>query len=449
MGLGQSGLAAAHFLAQQGAQVIVNDQKTKEELMPVIQSLTEFQIKYELGENQLDTLENVDLIVVSPGIPLHHPFLKKATSQGIPLTNEMEIALTMIQKPVIAITGTNGKSTTASLIAEILRAAGNSVFLGGNIGNPLLNYLIEKKDCDWIVAEISSFQLELIHSLVPAVAVITNVASDHLEHHLNLEAYIEAKRRMVKFCHQDSYLVLNYDDPVVRGFRNETQAKVMGFMHFSQKNFVERFPLDFYGACITDQTREILLQIKGEKEVYSLKGFQFLGAHNRENFAAALCAVRAMGVSPEVIQSLVKTLHPIPHRLEFVRRKNQVYFFNDSKSTNIHSLRKSLESFSSHSMILIAGGKDKNEDFSELVELVKKKCKMLILIGEAKERMNRALGDYVETYLVGGFKEAVYLAYQKSRNQDIILLSPGCSSYDMFKNFEERGQYFKELVAQL
>ncbi|MGZ3709422.1 MAG: Mur ligase family protein, partial [Bdellovibrionota bacterium] len=195
--------------------------------------------------------------------------------------------------------------------------------------------------------------------------------------------------------------------------------------------------------------KQIIAKINGKEETYDLTQFRLFGEHNKENLMAAICAARAMGVSPKAIQTVINTFKGVAHRLEFVRKKDGVFFFNDSKGTNVMSVQRSLSSFTSNPIILIAGGKDKGMEFGPLVDLVKKKCKILILLGEAKEKINRAIGDFAETYLVGTFEEAVLLAYQKSRSGDIILLSPGCSSYDMFRNYEERGDYFKKLVAQL
>jgi UDP-N-acetylmuramoylalanine--D-glutamate ligase len=197
------------------------------------------------------------------------------------------------------------------------------------------------------------------------------------------------------------------------------------------------------------KTKRVISKITGKEEVYDLSQFRLFGEHNRENLMAAICTARAMGVDPKAIQNVIQNFKGVPHRLEFIRKKDGVFFFNDSKGTNVMSVQRSLSSFSSNPIILIAGGKDKGMDFTPLCDLVKRKCKILILLGEAKEKINRSIGDFAETYLVGTFEEAVLLAYQKSRSGDIILLSPGCASYDMFKNYEERGDYFKKLVSQL
>jgi UDP-N-acetylmuramoylalanine--D-glutamate ligase len=209
------------------------------------------------------------------------------------------------------------------------------------------------------------------------------------------------------------------------------------------------FAENFTGCYYDQPARQVVARLNGKEEVYDLAQFRLFGEHNRENLMAAICAARSMGVSPKAIQEVINTFRGVAHRLEFVRKKDGVFFFNDSKGTNVMSVKRSLESFSQNPVILIAGGKDKNMDFTPLVEPVRKKCKILILVGEAKEKINRAIGDFAETYLVGTFEEAVLLAYQKSRSGDIILLSPGCSSYDMFRNYEERGDYFKKLVLQL
>lgn len=449
VGFGISGVAVAKYMHKQGAKVTVVDQKQKEELTDHIQSCVDLKLEFEFGKHNHTTFHTADLIVVSPGVPLTIKPLEEARERNIPITNEVELAAAHFQIPVIAVTGTNGKTTTTALISEIFKADGKKVYLGGNTGKPLLDYVNEGAEAEVIVAELSSFQLELTDKLVPAVAVFTNLEEDHLDRYLDMQAYTQAKKKLLKACDRNSFVVLNYDNPNIAKFKDENTGKLLWFTKKDPITLGGQFAEDFYGSYYNSRTKQMVAKVTGKEEIYDLSQYRLFGEHNRENLAAAICATRVMGISQKAIQTVINSFKGVPHRLEFVRKKDGVFFFNDSKGTNVLSVQKSLASFSMNPIILIAGGKDKNADFTPLVDLVRKKCKILILIGEAKEKINRAIGDFAETYLVGTFEEAVLLSYQKSRSGDIILLSPGCASYDMFKNYEERGDYFKKLVSQL
>ncbi len=448
-GFGVSGVAVAKYLVKLGAHVTVTDMKPREALLDSISACEELKLEYELGKHESKVLHAVDLIVVSPGIPLTLKLLQEARELNIPMTSEIELAVDAIEEPIIAITGTNGKTTTTALIGEMFKADGKSVFVGGNIGRPLLDYVREGQKADVLVVELSSFQLEWAHQLIPAVAVFTNLEEDHLDRYPDMAAYTAAKKRLLKACDRNTFVVLNRDNSNIARFQDENPGKLFWFTKVNPQ--IERgdFAENFSGAYWDSRTKKIIAKIGGGEELYDLSSFRLFGEHNRENLLAAIVATRIMGVSSSAIQKVIQSFKAVPHRLEFVRKKDGVFFFNDSKGTNVMSVLKSLSSFNSNPIILIAGGKDKGGDFSPLVDWVKKKCKILILLGEAKEKINRAIGDYAETYLVGTFEEAILLAYQKSRSGDIVLLSPGCASYDMFRNFEERGDYFKKLVTQL
>lgn len=449
VGFGLSGASVAKYMVKQGARVTVTDMKQKTELMDACNACADLKIEYELGKHNPKTFQSVDLIVLSPGVPLNIKPLDEAREKNIPITSEIELAISAIKEPIVAVTGTNGKTTTTSLIGEMFRADGKGVYVGGNIGKPLLDYVTEGQKAEVIVAELSSFQLELTDKLIPAVAVFTNLEEDHLDRYGDMQAYTAAKKKLLKVCDRNSFVVLNYDNANIARFKDENAGKLIWFTKKNPISVGGSFAEEFCGTYYDPQTKRAIAKVNGKEEVYDLSQFRLFGEHNRENLMAAICAARAMGVNPKAIQSVIQSFKGVPHRLEFVRRKDGVYFFNDSKGTNVMSVQKSLAAFSSNPIILIAGGKDKNSDFTPLIDLVRNKCKILILLGEAKEKINRAIGDFAETYLVGTFEEAVLLAYQKSRSGDIILLSPGCSSYDMFRNYEERGDYFKKLVCQL
>jgi len=449
VGFGLSGVAVAKYMSKQGARVTVTDMKQKTDLVDAVNECADLKIEYELGRHNSKTFQTSDLIVVSPGVPLKSQFLDEAREKNIPITSEIELAVAAIKEPIVAVTGTNGKTTTTSLIGEMFKADGKTAYVGGNIGKPLLDYVTEGQKADVIVAELSSFQLELTEKLVPAVAVFTNLEEDHIDRHGDMMSYVHAKKRLLKSCDRNSYVVLNYDSPHVANFKDENIGKLLWFTKRNPMSVSGQFAEEFSGAYFDARTKKMMVKIFGKEETYDLSIFRLFGEHNKENLAAAICAARAMGVGSAAIQTVINAFKGVSHRLEFIRKKDGVFFFNDSKGTNVMSVQRSLASFSLNPIILIAGGKDKDSDFAPLVDLVKKKCKILILLGEAKEKINRAIGDFSETYLVGTFEEAVLLAYQKSRSGDIILLSPGCASYDMFKNYEERGDYFKKLVSQL
>ncbi len=450
VGFGLSGVAVAKYMAKQGAKITVTDTKQKNELLDSINACGDLKIEWELGKHNNKTFHAAELIVVSPGVPPTLEALKEAREKNIPIISEIELAAQALQEPLITITGTNGKTTVTTLLGEMFKAGEKPAYVGGNIGKPLLDYVTDGTGgAQVVVAEISSFQLDITQNLTPALAIFTNIEQDHLDRYGEMANYIESKKRLLKFCDRNSYVVLNYDDPIVQKFSDECAGKLLWFTKRNPMEIGGTFAENFTGCYYNSKTKQVIARINGKEEVYELAGFRLFGEHNRENLMSAICAARAMGVKPQAIQSVINGFKGVAHRLEYVRKKDGVFFFNDSKGTNVMSVKRSLEAFAANPIILIAGGKDKNMDFTPLVDPVQKKCKILILVGEAKEKINRAIGDFAETYLVGTFEEAVLLAYQKSRSGDIILLSPGCSSFDMFRNYEERGDYFKKLVSQL
>jgi UDP-N-acetylmuramoylalanine--D-glutamate ligase len=449
VGFGLSGVAVARYMAKQGAKVTVTDTKQKSELSDSCNACADLKIEYELGRHNNKTFHAAELIVVSPGVSPNLKPLEEARGLGVSITCEIDLAASALKEPVIAVTGTNGKTTVTTLVGEMYRADEKPAYVGGNIGKPLLNHVTEPTKVEAVVAEVSSFQLELTERLVPAVAIFTNCEPDHLDRYPTFDAYIAAKKRLLQACDRNSYVVLNHDCPTISKFGAETQGKVLWFTKKDPMTIGGEFAEQFRGCYYDAKNKQVIAKITGKDEAYDVSKLMIYGDHNKENLMAAICAARVMGVSPKAIQAVIAGFKGVAHRLEFVRRKDGVFFFNDSKGTNVMSVQRSLAAFAHNPIILIAGGKDKNGDFTPLQDLVKRRCKLLILVGEAKEKINRAIGDHAETYLVGTFEEAILLAYQKSRSGDIILLSPGCASQDMFRNFEERGDYFKKLVNQL
>ena len=441
IGLARSGVAVAQFATQRGAKVTVTDLKTKAELQSYLKLLAPYKkIKYELGRHPLKTLLAADLFVVSPGVPLTNPLIEQAVKKNKKIMSELEFAFQFITVPIIAVTGTNGKTTTTMMIGEMLKNAKKKVFVGGNIGNALTNMLLSKEKVQVAVAEVSSFQLEHIESFQPKVALILNVTPDHLDRHGSMENYRKVKGRIFQNQRATYVLILNADDELVKTYALESKSRVY-----------------FFGKGGLSEGQEGVYYKEGRfylktkdlgREQYVTDQVKVKGDHNKENFMASLLAAKILKCSPEAIQTTLNTFQSVPHRLEYVKTRGYVEFYNDSKATNPYSVMRSLESFTKP-LILIMGGRDKGCEFEILRPLIQQKVKNLILLGEAKEKINRAIGDYTETFLVGTLEEALFMAYQKSSAGDVILFSPGCSSFDMFKNYEDRGDRFKELLRDL
>lgn len=447
VGLGRSGVAATKLLAKKGLKVTVTDELNKSDLRESLEALDGVEFEAELGKHVLKTFTDQDLIIVSPGVRLDIKPLQQAEKAKVPILSEIELASQFISEPIIAVTGTNGKTTTATMIAEMLETAGKSVFLGGNIGTPLSEYACRREKSDWVVVEVSSFQLDTTHSFKPHIAVFLNLAPDHLDRYSSLDEYGAAKMRLKMHMTEEDFVITNQRDAKLTAMLSGIAPKMMFFSSDPASKFPPQVAEKFQGAYL-EPTSQIHLKVSRWKEhMFPLQGTLLRGLHNRENMMAALLAAKLAGASNEAIQKVLVGFKPLPHRMEFVARKNQVTFINDSKGTNVHSLLRSLESFN-EPVILIAGGRDKGEDYMPLAPAIRRHVKNLILVGEAKEKLNRAIGDYSETFLVGTFEEAVYLAYQKSRSGDVILLSPGCASQDMFRNYAERGDYYKHIISK-
>ena len=437
VGLARTGIATAKFLKAKGTLVTTTEVKPKEEMEEAVQKLKGMEISAEWGGHQIGTFLKQDIIVVSPGVDLSIEPIKKAINHGVKVISEIELAYHFIHIPIIAVTGTNGKTTTTLLIGEMLKEDGKRVGVGGNVGEPLVLFADGKDQWEVLAVEISSFQLEAIKDFRPRISVLLNITEDHLDRYSNYNDYIEAKVRIFTNQNSGDLAVLNKDDPMVMQYHEEVKAKKV---LFSLGEKLEE------GAFSNGQTISLRLGGKGEK--YSLAKSPLKGVHNIENMMAALTAVRVFGCSKKAIQNVINRFEGLEHRLEFVQKIEGVRFYNDSKGTNVGSVVKSLQSFS-EPVILIAGGKDKNGDLSPLKELIQKRVKHLILIGEAKERMNRELGGVTDTFMANTMEEAVLLAHEKAKGGDVVLLSPACSSFDMFKDYKERGRVFKEAVIRL
>ncbi len=443
VGLARSGVSLVHFLVENGAVVTVSDHKSKAELSTSLEQIDGLEVQFDLGGHTPKTFVAQDLIILSPGVPSNMKIFEYCRTQGVQVTGEFEFATWFIKVPVIAVTGTNGKSTTCKLTELFLTASGVPTWIGGNYGEPLVEFLRKKDEAKVVVAEVSSFQLEHCERFTPQNIIFTNLAENHQDRYRSMEEYVNAKSRIFQNTNQATTSILNADDSAVVELAHDPSVQRGRIFYFSRKPSLEPQIMTIGGAVLIKD--EIRVRTGPDIETYNIKNMKMRGKHSIDNIMAAILAAREHGARREDIQKVIETFSGMAHRLEYVRRVGGVEFFNDSKATNVHAVLRALDAFDEN-LILIAGGKDTNLSYEPLREIVRRKVKNLILVGEAKERMNRDLGDYSETFLIGTFEEAVLIAYQKSRIGDIVLLSPGCSSFDMFDSFEERGNYFKEIV---
>jgi UDP-N-acetylmuramoylalanine--D-glutamate ligase len=397
-------------------------------------SLTGLPIEYRLGGEDRSWVDDVDIVIPSPGVPPENPLLRQAGALGVPIMSEIELASRFVRAPLLAITGTNGKSTTTTLLGEMLNAGGKKTFVGGNIGAPLIGFTAG--EWDWGVVEISSFQLEWVNHFRPRIAVLLNVTEDHLDRYPDFAAYCGTKERIFTAQTESDSSILNRDDPLVWGMRERIRARVISFgaAEVSEGAFT--------------RSNEIFWRDGATEERYSLRRAKLQGVHNVENMMAALAAARCVGICQEAIQQTLDTFPGLEHRLEFVREKDGVRYYNDSKGTNVGAVVKSLASFTAP-VILLAGGVDKGGDYGVLRDLVRSKVRRLVLFGAAKEIIRAALGALTDTVMVETLEGAVQEAAAHARTGDVVLLSPACSSFDMFRNYGERGKMFKDLVQAL
>ena len=434
LGLARTGRDTARFLAQEGAVVLVSDLRAAADLQVELNALAGLPIQYHLGGEDLNWLEGVDMVVPSPGVPMNNLLLQEAGQRGIEIISEIELAYRALSLPLIAVTGTNGKSTTTTLIGEILKANGTKTFVGGNLGMPLIG--CGAVNWDWGVVEVSSFQLEWVKWFRPRIAVLLNISEDHLDRYPDLAAYAGAKQRIFTAQDEEDIAVLNRDDSRVWPMRQQLRSQVVsiGFSEVPNGVFAERDAIVWRDG-------------QGE-ERFSLTAAKIKGVHNVENMMAAIAATKAVGVGHDVIQKTLESFPGLEHRLEFVREKDGVRYFNDSKGTNVGAVEKSLASFS-EPVILIAGGVDKGGDYRQLQNCIRQRVRRLVLFGAAKDIIAEALGHLTETMIVTDLAAAVGDAAAHARLGDVVLLSPACSSFDMFRNYAERGKAFKSLVHAL
>jgi UDP-N-acetylmuramoylalanine--D-glutamate ligase len=445
VGLGKSGVASALFLKTHGARVTVSDTKSGDELRNEIPVLLDNGITVETGGHGDRTFRGQDLIVVSPGVPVDALPLVQARAQGATVIGEIELAAQFLPGPVVAITGSNGKTTTTTLTGEIMTAGGFPTLVGGNIGTPAIALAERAKPETVIVLEVSSFQLETIQTFRPKIAVVLNVTPDHLDRHRTFEAYTDAKARIFENQQSSDFAVLNADDPTCVALAARTRAQVFWF---SRQREVEQ------GAWVRDGN--ILFRTAGghasQREILQVAEIPLKGAHNLENVLAAVCAGILMGCAPEKIRQAVHDFKAVEHRLEFVATIRGVDYYNDSKATNVDATVKALESFPAN-IHLILGGKDKGSDYSVLNDLLRQRVKRVYTIGAAAAKIESQIvsskGGGAEIVHAETLENALRKAHAAAQPGDVVLLAPACASFDQFKSYEHRGRVFKEIVGAL
>lgn len=441
-GSGISGVSAAALLLQEGAEVVLydgNDRLDAAGIKEQIEGQAKGSVSVVLGAFPEALLSELSLVVMSPGVPTDLPSVNQMRDAGIPIWGEIELAYVLGKGDVLAITGTNGKTTTTALLGAIMKNFRESTFVVGNIGNPYTSVVRETKDDSVIVAEMSSFQLETIHTFCPKVSVILNITPDHLNRHHTMEAYIEAKEQIAKNQTEEDVCVLNYEDDVTRKFGERVKAQVI---YFSSRRRLEK------GIYLEDGN--IIYCRENPEKVCHVDELKLLGMHNYENVMAAVAMAAAYHVPMEIIRKTIREFTAVEHRIEFVAEKNGVAYYNDSKGTNPDAAIKGIQAMN-RPTFLIGGGYDKDSSYDEWIQSFDGKVKKLVLLGATKEKINetaKRLG-FTDTILADTFEEAVNICVEQAEPGDAVLLSPACASWGMFKNYEERGDKFKELVNQL
>jgi UDP-N-acetylmuramoylalanine--D-glutamate ligase len=438
VGLARSGRAAVDLLLDSGAKVTAADLRGADELDFDTSSWKERGAELRLGEQTAELLGGIDLVVLSPGVPLDTPVPVAARARGVPVISELELAYQVSEATWLAVTGTNGKTTTTALLGELVKKTGRPTVVAGNIGVALTSEVRELSERGLVVAEVSSFQLDTIDRFSPHVAVLLNITEDHLDRYDSFEHYVASKTRIFMNQSADDFAVLNVDDPRVASLADTLAATVIPV---SGTREVEN------GVFVRGRT--IVSRVgTGEKEIIAAQDLRIPGPHNLGNALAAVAAASAVGVEPEAAAQVLRRFHPLEHRLETVAEIDGVVYVNDSKATNVEAVSFALRSFDAP-IVLIAGGRSKGADFSALADLVAEHVKRAILIGEAADAMERAFSGLTSVERVDTLHDAVLCAGRAAYPDGVVLLSPACASFDMFRDFEDRGRQFKEEVAAL
>ena len=440
IGAARSGVAAAKFLQARGAVVALNDRKEIEKWSDDALALKQLGVGLLPGEPPMWLLDQLDLVVVSPGVPSNIIPIRYAERAGAEVIGEIELAYRYLKGRMIAITGSNGKTTTTTLTGNLLREAGLNVQVGGNIGTALISLAESSREDGWTVVEVSSFQLETIKKFHASVAVVLNVTPNHMDRYETFNDYAAAKHRIFMNQNSSDTAVLNADDETVSSWAGGLEARTVWF---STKRELER------GFFL--RGRDLILQTDEERVIVKADEMKLRGIHNVENVLAACAAASATGASVESMRQTVKDFEPVEHRLEFVRELNGVKFYNDSKATSVDATLKALEAFASENgkIVLILGGRGKKAPYEPLSHLIKAKVRKLVLVGEDAETIVRELGGHAAFDRARDMKDAVRLSFAAAAPGDVVLLAPACASFDMFESFEHRGRVFKDEVQSL
>ena len=454
VGMGRSGLDAARFLKLRGASVTVSDQVPESQASDGAGILREMGIHLEFGGHNPDSFTQADLIVISPGVPHTIAAIQAAREKGVPVLGEIELASRFISEPIVAVTGTNGKTTTTRLLGDMLARSGSNVFVGGNIGTPLISYLLADEQADWLVIEISSFQLDTITSFKPDIGLLLNISDDHLDRYDNFEAYARSKGRLLENQGPGDVAILNGTDNWVRRVSQGVPATKYYFTGRDQSEIgadIESDAIRFKGLDMLDrkQTRKSISTPVplDHQAAISLQAVPLTCPHELENIAAAGLATFACGGNLKGIQHALQEFKGLPHRLELVANIDGIAFYNDSKATNVDAVLRALECLP-EPIHLIMCGRDKGGNFKLLTRAVRQKVKSLTLWGEAAANIAEVLGDSAPTQLAASMEDAVALAFGSADSGELVLLSPGCTSFDRYENYKERGQAFCKAVTQ-
>ncbi len=438
-GLGTTGRSLVPFLTARGARVTVSDRRPKEHFGAELTALEPYNVRWDLGGHTAALFTGADLVIVSPGVPIAIPAIAAASAGGVPVMGEIELAARFLTTPMAAITGTNGKSTTVSLLGHLAETAGLRAFVGGNFGTPLIDYVSGPQADDLAVVELSSFQLETVHDFHARWATVINITPDHLDRYPDIRGYAEAKRNVFVNQTKKDLAVLNLDDPVVRAMADGLAGRTL---FFSRLRRVER------GAFMDGDTVVLAAdELHAELRVPTA-GSALIGAHNHENMMAALLMARDAGMDGERLIEGIRTYRPLAHRVEFVADVDGISFYDDSKGTNMGAVAMALEGMD-RPVVLILGGRNKGSDFHYLSDVVRRKVRSLVTVGEAGPEIHEALKNVVDSRLAESFESAVDTAYRLAVPGDAVLLSPGCASFDMFHDYGHRGRVFQELVKGL
>ncbi len=439
VGLGVSGLWTARWLGRQGAGVTVSEIRSEQELdQKALEELRDTKVTLETGGHKEETFLGADLIIVSPGVPHDMPLLREAIQRGVRVMGELEFASRLIQTPIIAVTGTNGKTTVTEFVGLMLRRGGLECFVGGNIGTPLMAYVAGEQQADYLVIEVSSFQLDTIETFCPFISVILNVSPDHLDRYSSYQAYVESKLRIFENQGAGSYLILNDDDPTLSATKPSTQVSVLRY-GIEKKE----------GRHAVLDGKQVKTNLNDTEDIwFSLESFGLLGGHNLENLLGSVLVGLEAGLSPGVIQAAIEGFKGLPHRLEKVGEFDKVLFYNDSKATNVDAAVKAVQSLD-RCLILIAGGRDKGADYGPLVRASKGRVRGCVFLGEARELLAKSFDGVIPYSMAGDMEEAVSRAFSIARPEDVVLLAPACSSFDMFSDYSHRGRVFRRAVEKL